>query len=224
THEALATLERRGGVLEIPDPRERLLAAAREAAQGEGRTLVVAPGHAERRALNELIRAKRHADGRVGPGHQVSTLVPRDMTAAERSVARNYEIGDTVRFVAPSRRVGCERGEMARVETIDESRNLIVLRTSAGHERFFDPRYFRSVEVLRAEPVTLGVNDRVQFRAADQTLGVANGTFGTVRDLSIGNDRDTRRLTVEVETDSGRRARVDLAAYRRLDLGYAVTS
>src|SRR5206468_10135423 len=203
THEALATLERRGAVHEIPDRRERLLAAAREAAQGEGRTLVIAPGHAERRVLNELIRAERHADGRVGPGHQVSILVPRDMTVAERSVVRSYEIGDTVRFVAPSRRVGCERGELARVEAINEARNVVVLRTRDGHERFFDPRYFRSVEVLRDESVTLGVTDRVQFRAADRTLGVANGTFGTVRDLSIGNDRDTRRLTVEVETDSG---------------------
>ncbi len=151
-------------------------------------------------------------------------LVPRDMTAAERSVVRNYEIGDTVRFVAPSRRVGCERGELARAESIDESRNLIVLRTTHGHERFFDPRYFRSVEVLRDESVTLGVNDRVQFRAADRTLGVANGTFGTVREVTTGHDRGAPKLTVEVDTDSGRRVRVDLAAYRRLDLGYAVTS
>src|SRR5207247_10687258 len=76
THEALATLQRRGAVRNIPDRRDRLVAAAREAAKGEGRTLVVAPGHAERRALNGLIRPKRHADGRVGPGHQVATLLP----------------------------------------------------------------------------------------------------------------------------------------------------
>lgn len=224
THEALATLERRGAVREIPDRRERLLIAARAAAQGEGRTLVIAPGHAERRALNELIRAERLTDSRVGPGHEGSILVPRDLTAAERSVVRNYEIGDTVRFVAPSRRVGCERGELARVAAIDEARNLIVLRTRDGHERFFDPRYFRSVEVLRDELVTMGVNDRVQFRAADRTLGVANGTFGTIREVSTSHNRGTPQLTVEVKTDSGRRLHVDLAVYRRLDLGYAVTS
>ena len=60
------------------------------------------------------------------------------------------------------------------------------------------------------------MGDRLQFRAPDRTLKVANGEFATVVGL------DAQRATLRL--DSKREVSASLAHLRRIDHGYASTS
>ena len=59
--------------------------------------------------------------------------------------------------------------------------------------------------------------DRVVFGLKSKTMGVRNGTLGTIENI------DRLRLSVTVTLDNGKKAYVSLSSYDRIDLAYAVT-
>jgi len=79
-----------------------------------------------------------------------------------------------------------------------------------------NPARWRGVEVFRPEPRTIAVGDRIQFRAPQRRLKVANGEFATVIAL------DTAQATLRL--DSKREISAPLVELRHIDLGYASTS
>lgn len=63
----------------------------------------------------------------------------------------------------------------------------------------------------------VALGERLLFTKNDNRLGVKNGTLGTLEAARNG------RLTVTIDGEKPRRIEVDLAAYRNLAYGYAVT-
>jgi ATP-dependent exoDNAse (exonuclease V) alpha subunit len=72
------------------------------------------------------------------------------------------------------------------------------------------------VEVFRPEPRTIAVGDRIQFRAPQRILKVANGEFARI--IALETAQATLRL------DSKREISAPLVQLRHIDLGYASTS
>jgi len=218
TREAVARLVGEGRVIEVKEPLARHRAIADAVAKArEGRTLVVAPSHEERIALNRLVRERLIEDGRVNPESvKVSVTMDKGLTAAERRVARNYARGDRVRFTRGATALGLKPGAEGRVASADDAINRVSLKLTDGRSLDFDPKRVRGLAVATIEDRRLAVGDRVQFRAPLRDERVANGQLGTVREMD-------EALAV-IELDGGRHVALDRSRPQPIDYGYATTS
>jgi ATP-dependent exoDNAse (exonuclease V) alpha subunit len=150
--------------------------------------------------------------------HRIQVLVPRqDLTGPERTWAARYEFNDVVRYARTSKETGMERGEYARVKSVDAEKNLLTVVRADGLELTYDPRRQQGVSVYREEPRVFGVGDRIQFTAPANDLKIANRELGTVE--AIGQDGQMR-----LKMDGGRDVQLDPHEHPHLDHGYAVTS
>jgi ATP-dependent exoDNAse (exonuclease V) alpha subunit len=181
------------------------------------KTLVVSPGNDERQALNEQIRKllieKEHVQNR-GCHHAI--LVRRDLTRAQLVHARNYQQGDVLAFSRGSKKRGIAKGANVSVENVDAKRNALTLHMGDSTRMTLNPARWRGVEVFRSELRAIAVGDRIQFRAPQPRLKVANGEFATIIAL------DTAQATLRL--DSKREISAPLVELRHIDLGYASTS
>ena len=97
------------------------------------RTGLMAPSHALRLGINEIIRARLARDGAVhGPAMHAERLVSRGFTHAEKALARHYRAGDVVGFHRPYMRLGVERGEELRVVGVDRAAGTVTLASGDG--------------------------------------------------------------------------------------------
>jgi conjugative relaxase-like TrwC/TraI family protein len=217
---ALALLEEKHRVREISVVEERYQAIAKEylaAFQRGERVLVVSPANDERSALNAAIRNLLRAAGHVhAEAREQAVLISRNLTKAQRTHAQNYDLGDVIRYRRGSRKLGLGRGEYATVEGIDPKHNRITVRTDDGRSVTYNPKRPSGVEVFRTEQRILSVGDRIQFRAPDRALKLANGEFATI--VAIDDSKAVLR------TDSRREVRLALERLRHIDYGYASTS
>ena len=77
---------------------------------------LMAPSHALREGINEIVRERLVRDGVVhGPAMAAERLVSRGYTSAEKTLAANYRAGDVVAFHRPYKRLGVEKGDELRV-------------------------------------------------------------------------------------------------------------
>ena len=223
--QAVDHLARHGHVTEIRAARDRHQAMARAFVAAPPGTLMIAPSHAERTALNALARRLLLAEGRVAPaGITVEVAVSRSLTGAQRSDVRSYQPGDLVTFHrgSPTRRL--RAGEAARVVAVDPDRHLVTverLRPAGGAATLeYDPRRLRGVDVARVERRELAAGDRIVFRQPYRSAGVANGAAARVTRVEPGG-----ALEIELERRPGKPVLLDhRASPLPLDHGYAVTS
>jgi conjugative relaxase-like TrwC/TraI family protein len=218
--ESLAILERRGDVREVRDIEHRRKQIARKylAAHASGeRVLVVSPANDERRELNKAIRSELIARGHVDPrGQEHTILVSRNLSGAQRAIAYNYDEGDLLRFTRGSKQFAIPKGGYGRVEAVDRDANLLTINTGSGRRIEYNPVRLFGVEVFREEQRVFSRGDRIQFRAPDRGLGVANGEFATIESV------DSVRAVVRL--DSGRQLSAASDRLRHIDHGYASTS
>lgn len=217
--EAVQGLERQGRVHEISGREERIGAIAKEYAKSPEGTLVVSPDNRSRVEINLAIRTEMQEHGMVSKEeHRIEALVPRqDLTGPERTWAARYEFNDVVRYARASKETGIERGEYARVKSVDAEKNLLTVVRADGSELTYDPRRQQGVSVYREEPRSFAMGDRIQFTAPANDLKVANRELGTVE--AIGQDGQMR-----LKMDGGRDVQLDPREHPHLDHGYAVTS
>ncbi len=218
--ESLAILERRGEIREVADieHRRRQIAGEYLAAHESGqRVLVVSPANDERRELNRTIRAELIARGHVDPrGQEHTILVSRNISGAQRAIAYNYEEGDLIRFACGSKQFAIRKGGYGRVAAVDRDANVLTINTASGRRIEYNPVRLFGVEVFREEQRVLSRGDRIQFRAPDRALGVANGEFATIESIDF--------LHAVVRLDSGRQLSAASDRLRHIDHGYASTS
>ncbi len=217
--EAVQGLERQGRVHEISGREERITAIAKEYTKSPEGTLVVSPDNRSRVEINLAIRAEMQERSLVSKEeYRIGALVPRqDLTGPERTWAARYEFNDVVRYARGSKETGMERGEYARVKSVDAEKNLLTVVRADGSELTYDPRRQQGVSVYREEPRSFAVGDRIQFTAPANDLKVANRELGTVE--AIDQDGQMR-----LKMDGGRDVQLDPREHPHLDHGYAVTS
>jgi conjugative relaxase-like TrwC/TraI family protein len=218
--ESLSILHRRGDIHEVGDFDERRSRIARDyvTAQESGqRVLVVSPANEERRKLNEAIRAELISRGHVAPAGQEHTiLVNRGLSGSQRAMAYNYDEGDVLRFTRGSKPLKIAKGDYARIDRIDRISNSLTISTAAGRSVTYNPVRLFGVEAFREERRILARGDRIQFRAPERALGIANGEFALITAL------DDRKVTLRL--DSSKELTVARNRLRHIDHGYASTS
>ena len=217
--EAVQGLERQGRVHEVSGHEERIAAIAKEYVRSPEGTLVVSPDNRSRVEINLAIRSELQERGSVSKEeHPIAALVPRqDLTGPERTWAARYEFNDVVRYARASKETGMERGEYARVKSVDAEKNLLTVVRADGSEPTYDPRRQQGVSVYREEPRSFAVGDRIQFTAPANDLKIANRELATVETI----DQDGQ---MRLKMDVGRDVQLDPREHPHLDHGYAVTS
>ena len=116
-----------------------------------------------------------------------------------------------------SKETGIEKGEYARVKSVDAPSNLLTVVRADGSEQTYDPRRQQGVSIYKEQEKAFSVGDRIQFTAPANDLKVANRELGTVQRIT-----DDGRMSLQM--DGGRSVSIDPREHPHLDHGYAVTS
>ena len=158
------------------------------------RTGLMAPSHALREGINEIVRERLTRDGVVhGPAMETERLVSRGYTNAEKALARNYMAGDVVGFHRPYKRLGVEKGDELRVAGVDRAAGTVTLAGKDGGPVGWEPGRIAAraggVEVYRKETMELRAGDRIRWTRNDAGLGLVNSQTAevtAVRDGRVG--------------------------------------
>ena len=210
--EAIGGLERQGRVHEVKDQAARIDAIAKEYARSPENTLVVSPDNRSRAEINAKIHSELQGKGIVGKEeYKVDALVPRqDLTGADRTWAARYEFNDVLLYSRTSKETGIQKGEYARVKSVDAPHNLltVVRIDSAGktHEHTYDPRRQQGVSIYREQEKAFSVGDgmrgikhRCAKHLSGRTLHSSGGRArpGLSRPTSIPRPDATSTLTAK---------------------------
>ena len=86
-----------------------------------------------RREINSHIRERLAREGRLhGPSMNAEHLVSKGYTNAEKALAGNCAVGDTVAFHRPYKRLGVEKGDERRVAGVDYWNREVLLDNGKG--------------------------------------------------------------------------------------------
>ncbi|MGI9069797.1 MAG: MobF family relaxase [Bryobacteraceae bacterium] len=207
-------------VQSFPDRRDRLEAIAKAYVAAPEGTLVVSPDNASRKDINTAIRAEMLKQERLKPvGYEITILVNRqNVTGEARTIADNYRVGDSVRYLRGSDVYGLEAKSYATVVKTDAEQNLVTVKTSAGKTVTYDPREVRGVTLYTPETRTFAEGDRIQFTTPWREQSVATRDMGTITHL---DKHGNVRVTLD---DSGRTIGWNLKNNQHIDYAYAMTS
>ncbi len=217
--EAVAELDSRGKVIEIPNERERLEVMAQAYCKSPTNTLVISPANRERVGLNALIHRQLQRQGNVSTvEQQMKVYVNRqDMTGPERTFANSYRPGeDIIRYNHASKVYKVNVGDYAKVTDTNHETNEITVRFDNGRTLTYDPTRLSGVSVSKEAERAFAEGDRIQFRAPFTDKRIVNGELGSITEI------EPRQMRVSL--DSGREVSFDPQEFRHLDYGYAVTS
>jgi hypothetical protein len=216
---ALDALQQQGRVKEIPDREDRVRAIAQSYVQSPGNTLIVSPDNASRQELNAAVRQELKAIGTIAPeDHTFRVLVQRqELTGAERSWARQYEINDVIRYTRGSKAIELGAGVYASVVAINPAANHLTVEKPNQELATYDPRRLTGVSVYREIEREFSQGDRIQFTAPDKSLGVANRDLAVIEAIHPDG-----RLFARL--DDNRQIEFNTSDHRHFDHGYAVTS
>ena len=166
----------------------RWLALSPEARANAG---LMAPSHAIRERINEIVRERLVRDGTVhGPAMTAERLISRGYTNAEKALSANYARGDVVAFHRPYKRLGVEKGDELRVAGVDRKAHTVMLEGKDGESVAWAPNRLAAraggVEVYRAEEMELRAGDRVRWTRNDAGLGLVNSQTAEVAGVAGG--------------------------------------
>jgi conjugative relaxase-like TrwC/TraI family protein len=213
--EGFARLDRMGWIKEVADDKRHLLLAKDylDAVRGGKSALVVAPTHAEGRAVTAAVRTKLREEGRLSDQERTfRQQVNFSMTEAMKGDAVNYRKGDIVQFVQNVR--GFRKGERCEILGHDAEGRVVVER---GKGRATLPtKDARHFEVYEKRELRLAAGDKLRITqngmSADGTHRLINGSIHTV----AGFDR-----AGNIVLDNNQVVAKD---YGNLAHGYATTS
>ena len=166
----------------------RWLALSPEARANAG---LMAPSHAIRERINEIVRGRLVRDGTVhGPAMAGERLVSKGYTNAEKTLSSNYVRGDVVAFHRPYKRLGVDKGDELRVAGVDRKARAVMLEGKDGHTVAWEPNRLGArsggVEVYRGEDIELRAGDRIRWTRNDAGLGLVNSQTAEVAAVAGG--------------------------------------
>jgi conjugative relaxase-like TrwC/TraI family protein len=214
--ESFDRLDRLGCIHECghEERRNALAAEYLTATERKERPLVVAQTRAEVHEVNEAIRGRLLAAGKLGPGRRLKACQPLDLGEAQKRDPRFFQTGQYVCFLQRYGRFA--KGDLCEVEEASP-RGVTLLKD--GRRSTVSFTYADRMVVATATEMDLARGDRLQLKFNGKSLEgmpLANGELVTVR-------RVRKDGAVVVTGDDGHRKTV--APSQRLFVrGYAVTS
>jgi conjugative relaxase-like TrwC/TraI family protein len=212
---AVGKLADQGRIQEQPNKLLRYEAIAEAYVKGEGKTLIVSPDNASRKALNLKVREKLDL---TGPSFEQGILVARqDLTKEQRKVAASYRVDDVVKFQRENKKLGIQKGELVSVLAVNAHNNTLTVKVGSRVQTY-SPDKAHGVQLYERQTREFSQGERIQLTAPWKDKGLANRQTGTITSLdSKGN------VAVRMDADD-RKVRFNLKQMKHLDYGYAVTS
>ena len=158
---------------------------------------LMAPSHALREEINDIIRERLIRDGVIaGPALETERLVSRGYTNTEKALAANYAPGDVVAFHRAYKRLGVGKGDELRVVAIDRDADAVKLMGKDGGIVSWDPYRLAGgtggVEVYRVDAIELRQGDRIRWTRNDARHELVNSATAEV--AAVGDRAVTLRL------------------------------
>ena len=197
----------------------RWLALSPEERENTG---LMAPSHALRERINEIVRERLVRDGVIGgPALSAERLVSRGYTNAEKCLAANYAPGDVVAFHRPYKRLGVEKGDELRVASVDHAARIVRLAKKDGTTVAWEPGRLAArtggVEVHAVDAIEFRRGDRLCWTRNDPAHGLVNS--GTAEVLEVKE----RGLSLRLEDGGMLEMRADDPQLRHVDRAWAST-
>ena len=187
-----------------------------------GNAGLMAPSHALRGEINDIIRERLTRDGAIaGPAMETERLVSLGYTNAEKALAANYAPGDVVAFHRAYKRLGVGKGDELRVVAIDRAADAVKLMGKDGEVVSWDPYRLAGrtggVEVYRVDAIELRAGDRIRWTRNDARHELVNSAAAEVAVVRDG--------TVRFHLEDGRvlDMRKDDLQLRHIDRAWAST-
>lgn len=219
-------LQELGCIQQVAAPESRYEAIADSYMKDPDHTLVISPDNKSRAAINAVIRTRLQEAGRLSSEeYGLSVLENRtDMTGAQRTWAKQYEVGNVLLYGRTSKVYGIKADQYAKVMAVDDERNTITVRKDDGDVVTYDPSRFKGIlGAYRFASRNLAVGDLIQFTANSKSLALCNRDRAVIREFTP--DRKVRaQLYQGPDQPLGRIITFDPADFRHVDHGYAFTS
>ena len=214
--ESFDRLDRLGWVRELSENQRRDVLAKEyvEAVARNEKPLVVAQTWREVRGVNEAIRDRLKATGKLGPGTTLTTYQTVDGTDAQKREARFYTAGQHALFLKRYGRFA--KGEFCEIAGTNE-RGVVLVKD--GRRSTLSYRYTDRITVAAPSNLEIARGDRLQLKfngKSSEGEPLNNGELVTVWGVR-------KNGALVVEDEAGKRK--TLAPSQRLfNRGYAVTS
>ena len=159
--------------------------------KARGNAGLMAPSHALREDINAIVRERLIRDGAIhGPAMNTERLISRGYTNAEKTLAANYTPGDVVAFHRPYKRLGVDKGDELRIDSVDGKAGTVSLAGRDGGPVSWEPGRLAArtggVEVYRTEAMELRTGDRIRWTRNDAGLGLINSQTAEVAKVEGG--------------------------------------
>ena len=204
---------------EYADPNHRLAAVVSAFAERPANTIVIAKDQAERRELNQLIRADLQANGTVAPDSKALPVRVEQVLTNPKNAAQ-YTPGDIIEYKQGSPKLeGIPNDSAAVVVSTDPKFNQLTVRTSHGDEVIYSPHLKKAMtaqsKVYREELQEFAQGDRVRLTKAVEGQDFRRGDFGTITAVNDG---------IELRLDKGPAVKLTGDQAQHIEHGYAVES
>ncbi len=206
-------------IREYADPNHRNAAIALAYAEHPSNTVVTAKDPAERRELNQHIRARLQTLGTVAPdSRSLPVYIKKELTNPKLAI--QYAPGDIIQYRQGSpASQGIPSGSAAVVVATDTRNNQLTVRTSHGDEVIYSPHLTTAMtarsKVYREEHQEFAQGDRIRMTEANVVQGIRKGDFGTI--TALGDK-------LEVRFDKGESVQLSKEQAKHIEHGYAVDS
>ncbi len=220
--EAFTLLDKHQRIREISDNEERLniIVESYAAATPDKAPMVITGTNAERQLLNEMIRERLVADGKISAdGKTVTVNQPKYLKLGERNLSHEYQKGDT--FFLNQTAGKLAKGTRGQITAVDHINNTLTIRT-AGDGRAKKAtinlaEHGHLLSTYTQKALTFAKGDKVVFLKNDEAQGLQNGLAGTVEEVKEDG-------TMRVNTSDDRLLTINTSEYGFLDYGYSTTS
>lgn len=186
-------------------------------------TLLTAPSHIIREAINNEIRQRLRFEGELsGPSMILPTLSNKDLTYTQKMHSSNYETGDIVRFNRKYGSLGIDKDEQLSVKEVKN--NIVILKNEKGKLMGWQPDKIGgnrkgAIEVFRSSKLEIQVGESLQWtRNSHDNAEVINSRMAKV--LAI----DSKNVTLESESGKIYGLKLTDPNLKHLDYAYAVTA
>jgi conjugative relaxase-like TrwC/TraI family protein len=190
--------------------------------ENRANTNILVLDNATRLVVNTAVRETLKREGVVAAEDaRLQVLTPAGLSDEEKHNARFYSGGQVVTFGRDVAGLGIARDAEYRVLGVGRDANgrqIVKLIDEHGRTIRWDPRlgHARQVNVFNREERDLGQGDRIQWRLANNPLGLKNAERGTIEKLE--------GPLATIRWDRGERVQqVDLSEHKTWDHGYAET-
>ena len=183
---------------------------------------LMAPSHALRERINEIVRERLIRDGAIGgPALNAERLVSRGYTDAEKSLAANYAVGDVVAFHRSYKRLGVEKGDELRVAGVNHKAGVVELKSRDDGKVSWEPERL----ALRTGGVEVYAADTLELRRGDRVCWTRNDANHRLVNSGTAEVTDVKGSTVAFRLESGRELnlRAGDAQLRHIDRAWAST-